>query len=106
MARREVRGIMNLRGQIVTAIDLRTRLGLPGRPEDQQPMNVVLMDGGGMISLLVDRIGDVVDVEDALFEPPPETLRGIARELIVGAFKLKHQLLLILDAEKVVTLEA
>jgi purine-binding chemotaxis protein CheW len=58
-----------------------------------------------VVDLLVDEIGDVVDVADDLFEPPPGTLEGIARELIVGAYKLEGQLLLILDTEKAVDLE-
>ncbi len=98
----EVKGIINLRGQLVTAVDLRHRLGLSERPADRPPMNVVLRGnvGEGLVSLLVDEIGDVLTLSDDLFEPPPETLRGEARELIKGAYKLKQRLLLILDTEK------
>ncbi|MCK6448008.1 MAG: chemotaxis protein CheW [Planctomycetes bacterium] len=99
-----VAGLINLRGQIVTAIDLRRRLALPPRTPDARPMNVVLHTDDGAISLLVDEIGDVVEVEDGLFEPPPETLRGIARELVGGVYKLEERLLLILDTEKTVDL--
>ena len=101
-----VRGRINLRGQIVTAIDLRRRLGLHDRPADQLPLNVVIQTDDGAVSLLVDEIGDVLQVSEALFERPPETLRGPARELIRGAYKLKDRLLLILDAERIVNVVA
>ncbi len=81
-------GLINLRGQIVTAIDLRRRLELSDRPADQLPVNVVVHTDDGAVSLLVDEIGDVLEVSEKLFEPPPETLRGPARELIRGAYKL------------------
>src|SRR5438445_5650774 len=81
-----VRGLINLRGQIVTAIDLRRRLELSERPADQSPMNVVIRTDDEAVSLLVDEIGDVREVEEELFEQPPETLKGVARELIRGAY--------------------
>src|SRR5262245_58241723 len=83
-----IRGLINLRGQIVTAIDLRRRLEMSDRPADQLPVNVVVHTDDGAVSLLVDEIGDVVNVSEKLFEGPPETLRGTARELIRGAYKL------------------
>jgi len=97
-----VRGLINLRGQIVTAIDLRRRLGLAERPADRLPMNVVVRGDDGAMSLLVDEIGDVVEVQEDSFERPPETLNGVARDLIRGAYKLKDRLLLMLDTEKTV----
>jgi len=100
-----VSGLINLRGQIVTVIDLRRRLELPPRAAAQQPMHVVVHHDESAVDLLVDEIGDVVDVADDLFESPPGTLAGVARELIVGAYKLEGQLLLILDTEKAVDLE-
>lgn len=99
-----VRGLINLRGQIVTAIDLRRRLGLGDRPPGQMPVNVVVRIEDGAVSLLVDEIGDVVEVSENTFERPPETLRGTARELIRGAYKLPDRLLLILDTERAVNL--
>ena len=95
-----VRGLINLRGQIVTAIDLRRRLELEARPDDQLPVNVIVRTDDGAVSLLVDKIGDVLDVEESLFEPPPETLRGTPRELIRGAYKLNDRLMLLLDIDK------
>ena len=97
-----VRGLINLRGQIVTAIDLRRRLELSDRPADQVPLNIVVQTDDGAVSLLVDEIGDVLQVSENLFERPPETLKGTARELIRGAYKLKDRLLLILDTERTV----
>lgn len=101
-----VQGLMNLRGQIVTALTLRHRLGLKDSEDDSRPMNVVIRTADGPISLLVDEIGDVVQVDQNRFEPPPETLQGEQRELIRGAFKLEDRLLLILDTEKVVYIAA
>lgn len=105
LATRSVRGLINLRGQIVTAIDLRTRLGLAPFGEGQQPMNVVIRTEDGAVSLLVDEIGDVLDVEEADYEDPPETLPASARELIRGVYKLQGRLLLVLDTEKAIGLE-
>lgn len=95
-----VEGLINLRGQIVTAIDLRRRLELPARTTGRPPMNIVVRTEAGAVSLLVDEIGDVVEVDESAFERPPETLQGIARELIPGAYKLTDRLLLILDTHK------
>jgi purine-binding chemotaxis protein CheW len=97
-----VRGLINLRGQIVTAIDIRRRLELNERPADQLPVNVVVQTDDGAVSMLVDEIGDVLEVQEKSFERPPETLKGTARELIRGAYKLKDSLLLILDTERTV----
>ena len=98
-----VRGLINLRGQIVTALDLRRRLDLPERADDIKPMNVVVRTGDGAVSLLVDEIGDVVEIADDIFESPPETLTGVARELVRGVYKMKDRLLLILDTEKTIS---
>jgi len=95
-----VRGLINLRGQIVTAIDLRRRLNLGDRPADQLPINVVMHTDEGAVSLLVDEIGDVLEISEDLFERPPETLTGKIRELIRGAYKVPHKLLLVLSTEE------
>ena len=100
-----VQGLINLRGQIVTAIDLRRRLELPPRGEDQPPMNVVVRSDDGPVSLHVDEIGDVVELEPGESEPPPETLRGAARELVQAVYKMNGRLLLVLDIEKAVSAE-
>jgi purine-binding chemotaxis protein CheW len=98
-----VRGLMNLRGQIVTAIDMRRRLGLPERSEKSELVNVVLQTGDGAVALLVDEIGDVLEVDEQQFELPPQTLHGPSRDLIQGAYKLPGQLLVVLDPKQVVT---
>ena len=97
-----VRGLINLRGQIVTAVDVRARFRLPRLPESEEPMNVVLCAGDGVVSLLVDEIGDVLEVSEADFERPPETLPAVFRDVVVGVYKLEHRLLLMLDVERVV----
>jgi purine-binding chemotaxis protein CheW len=101
-----VQGLINLRGQIVTAIDLRRRLELHDRPDGSLPMNVVVRSEESAVSLLVDEIGDVVEVQDSQFEPAPETIKGRATDLILGVYKLKERLLLVLDVERTITLDA
>jgi purine-binding chemotaxis protein CheW len=98
-------GLINLRGQVITAVDLRRRLGFPDRSADELPMDVIVHTNDGLVSLLVDRIGDVVEVSEEAFEEPPETLPGIARALIRGAYKLDDALLLSLDVEAAVDLQ-
>ena len=101
-----VKGLINLRGQIVTAVDLRRRLGLRERAPTDLPMNVVIRHEDGAVSLLVDEIGDVLEVEEEAFELPPGTLAGEARELIGGVYKLKGTLLIALDTDKMLNLAA
>ncbi len=95
-----IKGLINLRGQIVTAIDLRRRLGLKPRSKEDNPMNVIINTNDEAISLLVDEIGDVIEVDDDIFEPPPQNLRGKAKELTTGVYKLKDKLLMTLDMDK------
>jgi purine-binding chemotaxis protein CheW len=99
-----VEGLINLRGQIITAIDLRLRLELPPRPKNQLPMNVVIRTDEGALSLLVDEIGDVVEIANESFERIPETVTGEVRDLVTGVYKLNGRLLLILDTEKAANL--
>jgi purine-binding chemotaxis protein CheW len=97
-----VAGLINLRGQVVTAIELRERLGRSPRPEGTDAVVIVVRLHGEAVSLLVDSIADVVDVDAKDFEAPPDTLDGQARELIRGAYKLDGALLLALDVQKAV----
>lgn len=92
-----VEGLINLRGEIVLAIDLRRRLGLPRREEGTLPINVVIRTGEDAVSLLVDEIGEVIEVSESSFEAPPNTLHGAARSLILGVYKLEGGLLHALD---------
>jgi purine-binding chemotaxis protein CheW len=97
----QVRGLLNLRGQIVTAIDLRCCLQLTERPADESRVHMILDAGEGAVSLLVDDVGGVLEVDEDDFELPPETLRGRSRELIRGAYKLDESLLLVLDTDRI-----
>lgn len=101
-----VEGLINLRGQIVTAIDLRRRLEFKARAAHVTPVNVVVRTGDEAYSLLVDEIGDVVEVSGEAFEEAPDTLTGAARKLITGVCKLPGRLLLILDTEETVNIGA
>ena len=96
-----IEGLINLRGQIVTAVDMRRRLNLKSRPEGKTPMNMVVRSEDGAVSLLVDEIGDVVEVRRDCYEPPPETMPRQQREMIEGVYKLEGRLLLALDTERV-----
>ena len=100
-----VQGLINLRGQIVTAIDLRRRLELQPRPDGELPMNVVVRTDDGAVSLLVDEIGDVLEIGDETFEQPPETVRGTTRELVRGVYQLRDKLLLVLDTERTLQID-
>ncbi len=95
-----VSGLINLRGQIVTAVDLRRRLELEPAPPGMRAMNVVVRSEDGAVSLLVDEISDVVEVEESSFEAPPETMRGAVRTMILGIHKLDNRLMHVLDIEK------
>lgn len=101
-----VAGLINLRGHIVTALDLRARLGLaPRGPDDRTAMNVVIRIGDSTVSLLVDDIGDVVEVEQGSFESTPPTLHASIRSLVGGVYKLKGELLLLLEAGLAIQME-
>lgn len=89
-----IKGLINLRGQIVTAVDLRKLLELPPRESNVDLMNIVVSTNMGAYSLLVDRVGDVLELANDCSEPPPENIDGIARDLVRRAYKLDGQLLL------------
>ncbi len=93
----EVRGLINLRGQLVVAIDLACRLGLPPRPAGARPGHVVVRSPIGATSLLVDVVGDVRVMDPETFEATHESVRGPARDVTSGVFKLENELLLVLD---------
>lgn len=93
-------GLINLRGQIVTAIDMRRRMELPERPAGVLPLNIVVRSEDGPVSLLVDEIGDVLEVDASSAEEPPENVPRAARDLIGQIYKLKDRLLLILNPDK------
>lgn len=98
-------GLMSLRGQIVPVINLAERLGVQMQDGGAEAFNVLIRTPDGPVSLLVDRVGDVVEVSPDTFEPAPDTLRSSLRPLIRGAYKLERKLLLALDAESAVQVE-
>lgn len=96
-----IEGLINLRGQIVTALDMRRRLAVAPRDSERQPMNMVVRSEDGPVSLLVDEIGDVLEVRPEQFEPPPDNIGSIQRQLLEGIYKLDGRLLLVLNRERV-----
>jgi len=105
LAPQAIHGLINLRGHIVTAIDLRTRLGLRSRPEDLAPINLVLRTDDDVVSLLVDEGGDVIEVSDTMAEPRLDTLEGPARDLLETVYQLPERLLLVLDVVRTLELD-
>jgi len=95
-----IQGLINLRGQIVTAVDLRCRLGLPPRAEDALPMNVIVRSRGEVVSLLVDDIGDVIDTSGLELEPAPANVPSVVQDVVHGVLALPDSILLVLDADR------
>ena len=106
LAPTEVAGSLNLRGRIVTAIDIRIRLGLPPRPENPQAMSVVVDHGGELYSLLVDSVGEVLSLDSGDAERNPTTLDPIWREVSAGIYRLDGTLLIALDVARVLDFSA
>ena len=102
----EVAGSLNLRGRIVTVIDIRTRLRLPRRPEGQQSMSVVVDHQGELYSLLVDSVGEVLSLEIGAADRNPATLDPVWREVSAGIHRLDGKLLVVLDVARVLDLSA
>lgn len=100
-----VLGILNLRGQIITSIDLSLKLGLGVTDLSLDPRNIIVNSNGEHIGLLVKRISDVVQANTDKFEPPPSNMGGIQGEFFTGVYKTEDKLIGILDVEKVLRLE-
>jgi purine-binding chemotaxis protein CheW len=98
-----IAGLMNLRGQIVTTIDLRARLGMPPRAATDRSINVVVRCADGVFSLVVDTVGDVLVADASQFEPIPEHVPARFRHVVSGAYKLADHLLFALVLERIVT---
>jgi purine-binding chemotaxis protein CheW len=96
-----VAGLINLRGEIVTALDLRVRLGVDARA-GRAAMNMIMTTEHGPVSLLIDEAGDVVEVDATTFEPAPTTLTGPARDLILGTYPFGDRLLVELDVARTI----
>ena len=97
----EIAGLINLRGEVLTAIDLRSRLGLPPAEGGREPVNVVVRVDDEPVSLLVDEIGGVIEVSQVPFETTPATVDARVRPLLLGAYTLPDRLLLALNARQV-----
>ena len=100
---KEVAGFFNLRGHIVTAIDMRIRLGLEANADGPDVVSIFFQDQDSLFALMVDRVGDFTEVTEATFEETPSNLDPHASELIVGVHKLSDKLLMILDTQKIVS---
>lgn len=100
LAPAEVAGALNLRGRIVTAIDVRTRLGLSGAADSKACMSVVVDIGGELYSLIVDKVGEVMSLPVSDFERNPATLDPRWQEVSSGIFRLKDCLLVVLDVSR------
>lgn len=97
----EVAGTLNLRGRVVTAIDVRKRLGLTDIPDDSREMSVVVEHGSELYSLIIDRVGDVLTLQKDQLEKNPATLDPLWREVSSGIYRLENELLIIMDVPKV-----
>ncbi|MEZ4741758.1 MAG: chemotaxis protein CheW [Bdellovibrionota bacterium] len=101
LAKNYVHGLINLRGQVATAIELRKLLNIhEDAPEES--MNVVCRVDGNLISFMVDKISDVIEVSQDEFEPPPNSVPKDIKDLMVGVYKLKNELLSIIDVESII----
>lgn len=100
----EVSGSLNLRGRIVTAIDVRIRLGLPPRPNDMQGMSVVVDHNGELYSLIIDKVGEVMSLFGADYEKNPATLDPRWQDVSNGIYRLKDGLLVVLDIARLLRL--
>lgn len=100
LARRDVAGALNLRGRIVTAIDVRQRLSLPLRGEGQTLMNVVVDHKNELYCLIVDQVGEVLRLSPNSYEPNPPTLNREWREVSDGVYRLDGNLLSVLNVER------
>ena len=97
-----IRGLINLRGQIITVIELKRRLEMNQEiTTEEASFNIILENHTQPVSLLVDKMGDVVEVDDKDFEPTPATLKGKISQMLYGAYKFENEFLLILDVEKI-----
>ena len=100
----EIAGSLNLRGRIVTAIDLRRRLNLPGAPAGQARMSVVAEQGGELYALLVDQVSEVMSLRSSAFERNPPTMESSWVAFSTGIYRLDGRLLVVLDVGKLLDL--
>lgn len=96
----EVEGALNLRGRIVTAINMRKKLDLPRAQSADKNMSVVVEHDGELYSLIIDTVGDVISLQNGDFEKNPATLDPLWRDISAGIYRMENKLLLILDVAK------
>ncbi|MEI7530466.1 MAG: chemotaxis protein CheW [Betaproteobacteria bacterium] len=92
-----VRGIMNLRGQLVPAIDMYQCLGLTKKTNKEETISIILQGDGFSVALLVDDVGPIIPLYESTFEQPPNNFSLVSRELVLGVHKLPERLIIILD---------
>ncbi|MDD5757952.1 MAG: chemotaxis protein CheW [Desulfobulbaceae bacterium] len=98
-------GVINLRGEIVTVIDLRTKFGFAPLSQDEETQIVVVRQGDESIGLLVDSVSDVVLADEKDIEPPPSNLAGVTGHFFNGIYKLEHSLVAILNIDELLIRE-
>lgn len=99
LAGKEVRGLINLRGHIVTAIGMRERLQLAPTGDEAEQMNLIVSLKDGAASLVVDSVGDVITLDPERYRPRPATLNSPLKEMVTGVYQLDEVLLLHIDPE-------
>jgi purine-binding chemotaxis protein CheW len=100
-----VAGLINLRGDVLLAIDLRVRLGLPAAKPERPPLDLIFHGRDGLVSLVADEVGPVVQMREEDFEPIPGTVPAATRSLLTGAYKLPDRIVLILDSDRTADLK-
>jgi purine-binding chemotaxis protein CheW len=105
LAPSEITGSLNLRGRVVTAIDVRLRLGLPPRPADADSMSIVAENGGELYSLMVDSVGEVMALSQSAYERNLPTLDAKFRTFSDGIYRLENELMVVLDVNRLLDYE-
>ena len=103
LATKEVAGLLNLRGRIVTAIDARSRLGLPKREDDASVMAIGIEKGTESFGLLIDEVGEVKTLDDGDREDVPSNLDPVWAQIASGVYRLEDRLLVVMDIDKILT---
>jgi purine-binding chemotaxis protein CheW len=101
LAQKHIRGLINLRGQIVTAVSIRSLFNLDENLDDQH-MNVIVKNRDGLFSFVVDEILDVIDIFDDKLATPPETVSGNVKKYLKSVYKNENDLVLLIDVEKII----
>lgn len=107
----DICGLINLRGQIITVIDLQRRLEMGESAvrsthnlvDEPQGFNIIVYSDNEVVSLLVDNVGDVLTFKENLFQPPPTTLKGKMHQVLAGAYSIPDGFLLVLDSTKILS---